>query len=239
MTLPRVVLCSMFRNDENRSLVDRVEHLLAKCECWPNLAYCWVVGDSTDGTTQALGELSTGYDNVQIVDIGSTGIEGDDAHSRLRRLSVTANEYWHWVDGADFVLIHESDIQSPYEIVNQLVAHAEQGRCPIAAWPTLEIRPGTKVFYDTLSYRKDGQMFSNHPPYHSCYKPHEVFEVDSAGTVMLFHGSDAKYLFLVDGGFLDLCQQLRHRGRTIYVDPQLEVIQPFALWQYHNLKEYA
>lgn len=238
MTLPRVVMCSMWQTDCNRRLVDRVEHLLAKSESYPNVRWVWVVGDSRDDTTQALAELSYGYE-VQIVDIGDTGIEGDDAHSRLRRLSATANEYFNWCENADYILVHESDIASPGNIVNRLVAHAEQGRCPIAARPMLEIAPGHKVFYDTWGYRKGGQRFSNHAPYHPCYRPNEVFEVDSAGTVMLFHGEDAGLIHMVDGGFLDLCLQLRQQGRTLWVDPTLEVVQPHDLWQPHNTREYA
>lgn len=230
MSLPSVVMCSMWRMDADRQLVDRVEHLLAKQECYPNLRYVWVVGDSTDGTTQALGELTTGYDNVRIVDIGCTGIEGEDAPSRLRRLSLTANHYFKYVDGADYVLIHESDIQSPPDLVNLLVAHAEQGRCPIVPWPTLEIRPGVRWFYDTFCFRKDGVHFTNTPPYHQCYKPDKVFTVDSAGTVMLFHGEDASEVIMSKGAFLDICWHLRELGRTIYVDPAIEVQQPYSLW---------
>lgn len=238
--LPRVVMASMWQNETapNRRLVDRVEHLLAKSETYPALRWVWVVGDSTDDTMQALWQLSRGYD-VFITRV-ETGIEGDDARSRLRRLSETANEYFNWCDNADYILIHESDIASPSNIVNRLVAHAERGLCPVAAWPTLEIRPGHKMLYDVWALRKDGVRFKHHPPYHPGYKRDEVFEVDSAGTVMLFDTRDAKYIHMVDGGFLDLCQQLKEQGRSIYVDPALEVCQPFDLWQYRQItKEYA
>lgn len=239
MTLPRVVMASMWMNDERRQLVDRVEHLLAKAESYPALRFVWVVGDSTDGTADALRQLTVGYDDVTIVEM-ATGIDGDDPDSRLRRLSVTANHYWQHVGDADYVLLHESDIQSPYNVVNLLVAHAEQGRCPIAAWPTLEIRPGRKVFYDCWAYRKDGVRFTNHFPYHACYRADRPFVVDSAGTVLLFHAEDASLAHMDKRAVLDLCWHLREQGRAIWVDPTLEVVQPHSLWEYQQIsKEYA
>lgn len=239
MSYPLVVMCSMWRNDAQRAIVDRVEHLLAKEESWPNLRYVWIVGDSTDETARTLVDLTTGYDNVRVIDVGDTGIAGDNAHSRLRRVSKTGNEYFRHCDGADYILIHESDILSPYNLVPSMVALAERGLCPLAGWPVLEISPGVKLFYDCFCYRKDGQMFSNHAPYHPCYRYPAPFEVDSAGTIMLIHGEDAPMIHMVDGGFLDLCRQLREQGRHIYVDPTLEVVQPRELWQYHDIREYT
>lgn len=242
MTLPKVLMCSMWKDDQERQIVDRVEHLLAKCESYPNLAYLWVVGDSADGTAQTLRDLTVGYDNVTILDIGCTGIEGDDPASRLRRLSVTGNHYLmpQNVGDADYILVCESDIQSPYNLVNLLVAHALAGRCPIAAWPTLEIRPGERIFYDTFCYRKDGVRFGHHSPYHPCYKPDRPFTVDSAGTVLMFCAEDAPEVVMSSRAILDLCSHLREMGLSIWVDPTLEVVQPHSLWNYvHITKEYA
>lgn len=240
MSQPRVVMCSMFRNEiaPNRRLVDRVEHLLAKAESYPNMRYVWVVGDSTDDTARALAQLSIGYD-VRIVDIGDTGIEGIDATSRLRRLSATANEYFNWCENVDYVLVHESDIASPSNIVNKLVAHAEQGRCPIAAWPTFEVRPGMRWFYDVLCFSKDGRRFRNSPPFHPCYVSDKPFVVDSFGTCFIFHAEDVSLLHMNDRAVLDLCKQLREQGRTLWVDPTLEVVQPYDLWQPHDTRTYA
>lgn len=234
MTLPPVVMCSMFRNDVSRQIVDRAEHLLAKSESYPALRWVWVVGDSTDDTAQTLRELSVGYD-VRVIDLGDTGIPGNDAESCLRRLSVTGNEYFKYGDGAAYMLIHESDIISPADIVNRLVAHAESSRCPIAAWPTLEIHPGVKCFYDVMAYRKDGVRFRNHPPYHPGYRADRPFTVDSAGTILMFHAEDCGNVIMDKRAILDLCWHLRELGRDIWVDPQLECQQPLSLWQYHEI----
>lgn len=239
MSLPSVVMCSMWRNDLDRNLVDRVEHLLAKAETWPNLRWVWVIGDSTDGTAEALRDLSRGYDGVRVVDIGDTGIMGNDLAARLRRLSVTGNHYFRHAAGADFILIHESDILSPHDLVWRLVAQAERGYCPIAAWPTLEIRPGYRIFYDTFIYRKDGVQFRHTPPYHQAHQPDRPFIVDSAGTVLMFHGADVGEVIMDRRAILDLCWHLRKLGRDIWVDPSIEVVQPHGLWEYHNMREFA
>lgn len=234
MTLPAVVMCSLWRNDANRRLADRVEHLLAKTKAYPNLRYVWVVGDSRDDTTQALADLvDVPFDNVRIVDIGYTGIEGNDHPSRLRRLSETANEWWNWCENADYIMVHESDIVSPPDVVNRLVAHAERGRCPIAGWPVLELQ-GQKLFYDTWAYRKDGVRFTNSPPYHDCYRADEPFVVDSFGTMYLFHAEDVPLVHFEDNAVLDLCRQLRAQGRDLWVDPALVIEQPRDLWTFYN-----
>lgn len=235
---PCVVMCSMWRNDLHRQLVDRAEHLLAKAETYPNLRFFWVVGDSDDDTLGALIDLSDGYD-VAFTEI-NTGIPGADAQSRLRRLSATANCYLA-ADSAvcEYILVHESDILSPGDIVNRLVDHAEQGRCPIAAWPVLEIAPGRKIFYDVLAFRKDGTQFSHNPPYHPGYVVDAPFTVDSFGSVFLFNAADAPYVHMRERAVLDLCEGLRARGRTLWVDPTIECVQPVGLWQYHRIEEYA
>lgn len=237
MSQPSVVMCSMFRNDADRAIVDRVEHLLAKEESWPNLRYVWLVGDSTDGTARILAHLCNGYDNVRIAEI-TTGIEGDDADSRLRRLGATANHYFGFVDGADYVIIHESDILSPYNLVSRMVSLAERGICPVAAWPVIEIG-GQRLCYDIWALRENGIVFRHTPPYHPAYEPDRPFRVDSFGTCFIMHGEDAPLIQMRDRAVLDLCYQLRQAGRTLWVDPTLIVEQPVELWQYHYIGEYA
>lgn len=238
MSRPSVVICSLWRNDTDRNLVDRAKHLLFKGQHYPAVRWVWVVGDSEDATAYRLRHLAHGLP-VTVLDIGDTGIAGDDMTSRLRRLSVTANHFWAHCAGADYVLIHESDIVSPPDLVARLVDHAEQGRCPIAGWPTLEIRPGHTVFYDCWAYRKDGVRFRNTRPYHQCYRAEQPFTVDSAGTVLMFDGEDAGNVLMDKQAILDVCWHLRQMGREIWVDPTLEVSQPCALWRYHEIEEAA
>jgi hypothetical protein len=220
----------MWRNDTQRQLVDRVEHLLAKGDSYQALRWLWVVGDSDDGTGAALWDLIAGYRDVVRIVEQDTGITGRDGRSRLRRLSATANTYFRCAHGADYLLVHESDIRSPHDLVPRMVARAEGGLCPLAAWPVLEIAPGRRVFYDIWAFRRGGQRFSSYPPYHAVYTPNSPFPVDSFGTVFLVHGEDAPQIHMEEWAVLDLCRQLRAQGRTLWVDPTLVVEQPRDLW---------
>lgn len=225
----RVMMASLWRNDTQRLLAERVMHLLEKAEAWPNLRWVWAVGDSDDETAQALLDLSHGYD-VRVI-VADSGIRGDDPKTRLRRLSVTANALWAAVQpDDDFVLVHESDIASPYELVPRMVERARTGFCPLAAWSVLEIGPGTVYHYDTWAVRKDGVRFGPRPPYHRGYRADRPFEVDSFGTVYLFEAADAGVVTMHARAVLDLCDGLRLAGRTLWLDPTLVVEQRRELW---------
>lgn len=234
--MPRVVLCSMWRNDSRRNLPDRAEHLLAKAAMYPNLRWVWVVGDSTDSTLVDLMELAHGYDVA--LRRQDSGIVGDDGHSRLRRLSYTGNAIFsNMRPGDDYLVVHESDICSPYDLIPRLVAHAEAGRCPVGTWPVITL-PGAKApqLYDIWALRKDGVRFEAHWPYHNGYHHAEPFTVDSFGTVWMMAAGDAQHIHMTDGAVLDACAQLRALGRELWVDPQLIVEQPVELWTWRNLE---
>lgn len=231
-----VVLCSMWKDDANRAIVHRVEHLLAKAEAWPNTRFIWVVGDSTDDTAQVLRKLTAGRTGVTVVDIGDTGIKGDDADSRLRRLSITANHYWRYCDGADYVMLHESDLITPPNLVPRMVANAERGICPVAAWPIIKLN-GKVLCYDVWALRKDGVRFKNTPPFHQAYQADRPFVVDSFGSVFMFEAADASSVIMTKRAVLDLCWHLRELGHTLWVDPTIICEQPTSLWQYHHIEE--
>lgn len=232
-SLPRVVLMSLWRNDEHKQLKQRAEHLLSKT--YPNRRYVWVVADSVDGTERILSEVvrdRIGSNiGVQIVH-AYTGIAGEDGAPRFQRLSLTASVGLARVKhGDDYWVIHESDIVSPPDLIERFLA---TGKCPIAGWPVLEMA-GQKMFYDTWAYRKDGAKFSNNPPYHPGYRPDELFQVDSVGTVWMMHGEDVLAgVRCAQWGAVELCDQLRARGRELWVDPTIEVVQPEALMTPHK-----
>lgn len=225
MTDPNVLLMCWFRSDADRYLEARVDHLLSKT--YSRLRYLFVVGDSEDDTHRILTGLTKGRRDVTVVQ-HDTGIEGNDPVHRMRRLTATMNAALGHVNEADdYCLLHESDLRSPPDVVERFLA---TGLCPLAGWPTLTIGP-TKLFYDTYVFRRDGTSFSNGAPYHACYKPDEPFEVDSAGSVIMFHAADVRegarspHLAL-----LGFCEELRKRGRSIWVDPRIEIVQPVDLW---------
>lgn len=239
MTLPRVLMCSMWKDDGWRSIGQRLRHLLDKAISYPALDWLWIVGDSHDDTAAILREQTAGRANVTVLDIGATGIKGDDPDSRLRRLSVTANHYLRYGDGYDYILVHESDLLTPPDLVNRLVARAQEGICPVAAWPIIKFH-GVTYCYDVWALRKDGVRFKNHAPFHQAYQADRPFVVDSFGSVFMFHACDAPHVIMDKRAVLDLCWHLREEGRTLWVDPLIIAEQPTALWTFHKItKEYA
>lgn len=226
MNPPRVYLLSYWKNDVGRQIEARMAHLLGKS--YPNLGWLWVVGDSTDATYMRLAEQARdGSRCVIVLDIGGT----DPTKTRRQRLSETATRGYALIPAdADYVLVHESDLRTPVDVVERFMANAEAGRCPVAGWVTLDAPGVGHVFYDTWAYRKDGQLFSNTPPYHACYKPDAPFEVDSAGSVILFAADDLRDRIVRERCLVEVCDHLRALGRRIWVDPTIAVVQPPELW---------
>lgn len=230
--MPNVMMLSFWRNDTGKRLRERAEHLLAKTG--DGLRWVWVVGDCDpqDRTFVTLWNLTYCHQgkDIQIVPI-DTGPHPD----RYVRLSLSASAGLEYVrPDDDYVLIHESDIVSPPDVVERLLAHAAEGRCPVAGWPILRIDVNTVLFYDIWAYRKDGQLFTNYPPFHTCYRPDRPFEVDSIGTVWLMPAQDIREgVRCHERGCLELSRKFRERGHRIWVDPTLVVEQPRDLWVPH------
>lgn len=223
MLSPKVAVISIWRNDVERSIANRVFHLLNKT--YRPIRFIWVVGDSDDATEEFLRVIARSHQDIDIRVIRhDTGIVGDDPDTRLKRMSRTADAGFSDVKYGDgYVLLHESDLQTPPDIIGRFLA---TGKCPVAGWPTLG-----SAFYDSYAYRKNGRMFSNHPPYHECYKPDEPFEVDGFGSCWLAYAGDfVEGVRGLDTGVINVCNALRARGRQLWVDPTIPVIQPTELW---------
>ena len=229
MPEPQVVMLSFWRDDSARRLEERAAHLLAKT--YPALRYVWVVGDSDDDTAARLARVvQASARDVTLLTIRTY------IPDRFERLSETASVGLDCVSAADaYVVIHESDIVSPPDVVERLVAHAQAGRCPIGAWPVLTIPGHATLFYDIWAVHKDGQNFANYPPYHPAYVPDRAFEVDGLGTLWLMDAADIRRgVRAYRAAARELCAALKARGRRLWIDPTLAVEQPFDLWHFHN-----
>jgi len=217
------VLLSFWRSDADRQLEARVAHLLQKSA--RGTRWLWVVGDSADDTEARLRAYSWPAVTILRYD---TGIVGEDRVTRLRRFSRTADAGLALIQpGDDRVVIHESDLRSPRDVVTRLMGGPDEA---VAGWPTLTLG-GKTIFYDTYVYRAAGRQFEAHPPYHAVYRPDRRFEVDSVGSVWSLPARA-----ILDGvrcddtGALGLCAALRARGVRILVDPTVPVVQPLSLW---------
>lgn len=215
-------MMSLWRDDANKNLQWRMMHLLEKTDV---SRWIWIVGDTTDDTERILRDWTALMPDKDITIIRhDTHIDGEAPKTRLLRLSETANAGLDAITQTDdYVVIHESDLISPVDIVCQFLT---SGKEVIAGWPMLG-----GIFYDVWAYRKDGQMFRNTPPYHACYRTDELFEVDSVGSVWMFPARDiVAGVRMADRGCLDICGALRSSGKTIWVDPRIIIEQPRELW---------
>lgn len=219
-----VVLMSLWQNDVDRKLGERAYHLLDKTSASP-LRWLWIVGDSTDETERNLQLIVGQFPDKDITLLRhDTNVAGDEPRQRLLRGSLTASFGLEQVRKADaWWIIHESDLLSPVDLVDRFLATE---KCPVAGWVTLQ-----DFFYDTWAYRKDGVRFSNNAPYHACYKSDQLFEVDSAGSVIMLSAKDVRDGVRCDEfGLVEICEKLKALGRTIWVDPSIHIVQPMDLW---------
>lgn len=224
-------MISLWMNDTERDLEKRVKHFLSKT--YEALRFVWVVGDSTDGTYEKLRELTNDdADRVTIVEM-ETNIKGMDPNSRLKRLSQTASTGFDFViQDDDFVIVHESDLISPANIVQRFL---KRRKCPIGGMVWLGVKPG--CFYDIWGYRDlAGNKFRAAYPFTEDYHPTRPFEVSSIGSVYMLHAGD-----LLEGGIrldscgvVELCDKLRQVDRRIWVDPKINIFQPKDLFIHHD-----
>jgi hypothetical protein len=226
----QVVMLSLWRNDAQRAIKSRLQHLLAKGAS----AYIWVTGDNVDDTEHIL-STSAHCQKEIIVLRKDTHIHSSVPDDRLRGLSQSAQaglDYFvdHYAQ-ADYLLIHESDLISPPNLIERMIALSQsKNGAAVAGWVTLQLG-SEKLFYDTWAYRKDGVKFTNHAPFHASYDAETPFEVDSVGSCVLFPAHPLRDGWrLTQGGIVEICQKMQAAGVHIWVDPTLEIIQPVALW---------
>jgi hypothetical protein len=216
----------MFMNDAGRNLLGRLDHLTEKT--YPNLRWVWLVGDSSDHTE----DIIRFYTERTMLDIEivrrDTGIAASNPQERVRRMSVTRSAGMDTVrEDDDLWLMHESDLITPVDIIERYLG---TGKCPVAGWVTL----GDSIFYDTWAYRRNGEMFLNWP---APLRPfgNEVFEVDSVGSCWMLDAADIRDgLRCESRDVVELCDKLRQRGRQIWVDPNIPIVQPKELWVSHG-----
>lgn len=236
MTTGRVCFLSLWKDDMEREIDRRMQHFMLKT--WRPRRFVWVVGDSSDSTEIRLRHFARYMRDTEGEDITVVRHDTGERHAmksvenvaRLRVLSRTADAGLNEIAmsvGDDYVIVHESDLISPANIVEHFV---KNGYCPIAGSPFIDL-PNGRVFYDTWAYRVGGARFpQTWPPCPGW--PDGVNRVDSAGSVLMIHADDVRRgaRFGV-GGMVELCKVLREQfGRRIYFDKRVEIEQPVALW---------
>jgi len=230
-----------WKADVGKHFFRRVTHLLDK----PGVDHwIWGVRETNDLTFMILENLASGESERLTV----VKEEWPPWPERILNLSVLGD----WgiglalQAGADRVLIHESDLITPTDVVDRLSATPG---AVVGGWPVLAnkdvpeelmLYPGAMLaeqgaFYDTWAYRQDGVRFLNREPYHPSYVADRPFRIDSVGSVALV---DAEYLRrgarCFPGGFVGLCESVRRLGGEVWCDPTVPVVQPLELWKFND-----
>lgn len=238
-----IAMMSMFMN-EGDDLESKVNHLLSKERGNHRVRFIWVIGKTSkpDNTLvrllllKTMHQLRTGIKSCVSTVSADSPIADDttDIRERLRRLSDHARaglECLRTTD--DYLLIHESDLVSPSNVIDQLVnLSTEMDFATVAGWPTLTLGRNSKVFYDIWAYRKNGEHFRGSAPYCEGFNG-KVIEVDSVGSVWC---APAKYFLESKTAWphteacVEMCNGIRSLGGKIYVDPEMEIIQPKSRW---------
>lgn len=232
---------SGFKGDVGKHIGRRVTHLLAKTgvDHW-----FWGVRQDNDMTLEYL-------KRVEKAASGRVTVSSEDFpawEERILHLSVIGDMGLSaacMVD-ADRVLIHESDLFTPVDIVERLAATPA---AVAGGWPVLAgdgtpaelllcegaMKWDRQIFYDTWAYRADGQRYKNDPPHHPRHVSDRPYQLDSVGSVALI---DAAYLRrgarMFPEGFVGLCDSIRRLGGQVWCDPRVPVVQPVELWRFNN-----
>jgi hypothetical protein len=224
-----IEILSFWRNDADRQLETRAVHLLAKISERHEIRWLWMIGDSTDLTEKILTKIAADEHPAVRLLRHDTGIVGEGTETRRRRGSVTATAAFAEIsEEADFALLHESDLITPFDIADQLLESG--GGQPTAGWPVIELN-GKRQFYDIWAYRDlRGRPFDSHPPYAKGYRRAGRFKVGSFGSCWLVPAEILRGRVIEKLAVIELCKQWRAEGIDLWVDPRIIVEQPTELW---------
>jgi hypothetical protein len=230
---PLVAVCSLFRNssetlDYYRAVISAQQRPDLR------LAFSFVEGDSTDDTYERLSAWAEQDQRVTLVQHSIEPVE--DYDDRVRKWAGLANLALEGglATGADYILWCESDLVLPHDVVAQLVA----SRVDIVA-PAIFLGG---MFYDGWGFRGlDGSKFSGEVPYHPDYRSHDLVQLSSVGSCVLFRRDlfDAGVRFrgsYDDGLLVGVCRDAGLLGFRTFMDSRVSILHPTTLWKRQQYK---
>jgi hypothetical protein len=223
------IVCQ-WRNDAARSLEARAEHLLAKTAGPHGLRWLWVVGDCSDDTERILRRIARASRKDVRVLRRDTGVVGEDTYTRRLRTSASGTSMFQEIHpSADFVCLHESDLRSPQNVIERLLAVS--AREPVCGWPVIDLPTG-RQFYDIWAYRDlAGNHFSPHPPHAKGWQRHDPFQLGSMGSLFLAPAELVRGRVMFTDGLVDVCRQWQAEGVRVWCDSRVVIEQPTELWE--------
>jgi hypothetical protein len=224
----KTVIMSLWRNDGDRNLLRRAQHLIDKTTTHGTISWLWAVGDCTDRTELRLRNLAVDesiYNTIRVMNV-DTNIIGEDTPARRIRSSRSATAMFAHPDvkSADFVLLHESDLISPTDVIDRLML-AGKGE-PCAGWPIINLGKSSQ-FYDIWAYaHANGKPFDLRER-----RPAKPIPVSSFGSVWLAPASIVCGRVLHENAIRDLCKQWKNENIPMWCDATTEIVQPVELWE--------
>lgn len=232
-----IAVCSLFRDaitfkgQPNGTIPRIFRQLAAQSIPVARTYYCFLEGDSRDGTYQALQDWVRGHDNTCLLQ-RHTGVadEEGDRHrpSRFARLAGLGNQLLAVARSqARYVCWLEPDLVFGPDLFarlrDTLDSHPEYG----AVAPFVRFGSGD-LFYDTWGFRDpDGRRWSNRPPYSPRYREGAVLKMQSVGSCVMVRSSALdRGARMGDEALVSLCQQIRGLGAAVVADCRVEVQHP-------------
>jgi SAM-dependent methyltransferase len=230
-SLPRVVVCSLFRDMEariNKIFKRRLQFQYPK----EKLVFVCVEGDSKDKTYERLQQTARIFPSKIVLIKNDTCLPsyGSIVHpARFRGLAECANialETATFAEKADLILWLESDVTYSSDLILRLLKHQKDIIAPVVLIET------TNLFYDVWAFRAKAPgtpskpdhaatKFKLTPPYHPAYDSDQLFTLESAGSVLLFRSEViARGARLTgDEAIVGFCRSARALGYRIWCDP--------------------
>lgn len=240
--MSRIAIASIFRNSTGY-LQRYIEQLAALTGSLTGAGFdihlIFAEGDSTDTTWSSLNQRAaflfqwiSGTSKQSELTLfkaehGGPVFGSVDDVARWRNISYVCNKVLESVAEEDTYLLYvESDLiwdsDTMMFLLGDLDAHGG-----IDAIAPLSIHQPTGTFYDTWGHRKDGQRFSPSKPYHPGVGT-RMTPIDSAGSCIAMRGEVARSCRFVppEQGIVGFGSDIRAKGYTLYLDPQLRVYHP-------------
>ncbi len=224
----RVAVCSLFKDCAHtvgyyKALLDSQARADVGISC------SFVEGDSSDNTFAKLCAWRDADPRVTLVQRHVEPVR--DFDDRVRKWAELGNVALKGALATDctHVLWCESDLTLPHDLLEQLLD------CDVDIVAPAIFLGG--MFYDTWGFRGlDGSRFSNTTPYHAQWVPHELVELSSVGSVVLFRREvfDAGVRFrgvYPDGLLAGVCSDARAAGFRVWMDSRVAVLHPTSTWR--------
>jgi len=226
MNLPKIAIWSIFRDDAGNNIKLYRERIEALDYPRHLIRLYLAEGDSVDNTFGELVEWSKQDNRVNITKANSSLPRYGHTTEPLRfhSLAVASNAAIDMIaedDWANLAVLIESDLLYESNLLLQLYLSKPPGKSVIS--PMVWLRtPDSYRFYDIWAFRTP---MGEHFPlatgdWYSQNYPHEIFEIESSGSVVMFEMEVIRAGCRYDGDVIrGMCLQARERGYRIYVDP--------------------